>query len=239
MGKGHPLNQTKGKDMTEFQISELAISGYAGKPVPNRFFKSESPAENGPGLAVLFPGLRYTCDMPLLYYPTKLFLQRGFDVLQVHTDYTQPDFQASSRRDQGIWLTADAKAALQAGGEQEHYARLVLVGKSIGTLVLAHLVAGESLAGAATIWLTPLLHQPQLVEAAVRCKGPALFVAGSGDPTFDEAALVRIQEKARSETMVIEGANHSLEVSDDPLEALDILADILQRMVEFLNRNHI
>ncbi|HEX7976703.1 MAG TPA: alpha/beta family hydrolase [Anaerolineales bacterium] len=225
--------------MTEFQISELSISGYAGKAVPNRFFKAQKAAEAGEGLAVLFPGLRYTCDMPLLYYPTKLFLQRGFDVLQVHTDYTRPEFQASSRRDQGIWLAADAKSAVQAGRAQGQYDHLVLVGKSIGTLVLAHLVANESTAGAGAIWLTPLLHQPQLVEAAVRCKGPALFVAGSGDPTFDEAALVRIQEKTRAETMVIEGANHSLEVSEDPLEALGILQSIIQRMAEFLNRNNL
>ena len=35
------------------------------------------------GIAVLFPGIGYTCDKPLLYYSEKIARERGYEIKRV------------------------------------------------------------------------------------------------------------------------------------------------------------
>ena len=157
--------------MPDLKITSLPITGYAGKTVPNRFFRQGEAARTlaAPILAVLFPGLNYTCDMPLLFYPLKLLLARGAEVLQVRADYTVPAYRSLPPEERAAWLAADASAVVQAARLQGEYARLVLVGKSIGTIALASLVSLEP--QAITIWLTPLLRNPLVTAAAEQNRG--------------------------------------------------------------------
>jgi len=56
--------------------SEIIVSSINNTAVDNIFFKNDNGAET---LAVIFPGMGYFCDMPLLYYCTELALQVGCD----------------------------------------------------------------------------------------------------------------------------------------------------------------
>ena len=49
-------------------------------------------------LAVLFPGIGYTCARPLLYYAGKLAAQRGYEVLAVDYGELPRDVKGSSER---------------------------------------------------------------------------------------------------------------------------------------------
>lgn len=133
-----------------------------------------------------------------------------------------------------MWLGADALSAVQGGLRQRDYAQLVLIGKSIGTLALATLVSRDEGRSALTLWLTPLLRQPWLVEAALQAKGPAFFAAGSGDATYDPAALQRIREATGAEAVVLEGANHSLEAPGDVGRSLEYMQEVVRGMDAFL-----
>lgn len=219
--------------MPAFNYTTISIQGYAEKSVPNLFLRQSQPADT---LAILFPGLRYTCNMPLLYYPSKLFTRRAADVLQVNRDYTQTEYQSASQSKQADWFTGDAWAALQAGKQQGNYRRLILVGKSIGTLALAHLVNRPLDENTATIWLTPLLRQQSLVSAAMHFKGPALYIAGSGDPLYASDPMQHIQEATGADKLIVDGADHSMEIPDDPFRSIQILEPILQRIAAFLDQ---
>ena len=59
--------------MDEFEIQRLPLHGYQGKPVPNLFFRIK---QSRPALAVIFPGLTYSADMPLLFYTSALLRLR-------------------------------------------------------------------------------------------------------------------------------------------------------------------
>jgi predicted alpha/beta-hydrolase family hydrolase len=218
--------------MPEPEMKVLNITGFQGQTVPNLFF--HQPGETT-GLAVLSPGLRYSCDMPLLYYLTRLLLQRGVDVLQLHTDYTLSAFQALNRLEQASWIGGDALAGVQVGQAQRSYPRLVLAGKSIGALALAQLVVSDLLPEPAVIWLTPLLHQALLVSAAQQAKGPALFICGSGDAAYDAPALARLRQKAGVQVLVLEHANHSLEIPGDVLRSQRLMEHILDAEAHFLD----
>jgi len=62
----------------------LDIRGFAGEAVPNQFIKQESEADR---LAILLPGMGYSCDMPLFYYAQNVLEERGADVLRVEYAY--------------------------------------------------------------------------------------------------------------------------------------------------------
>jgi hypothetical protein len=224
--------------MAEFEISTLKLAGHADLPVPNRFFRVSQPHQAvNKTLAVILPGLNYTCDMPLLYYPAKLLMGRGADVLQVHSDYTASIFQSADRQEQAVWLASDAQAALRSGRAQGDYSHVVLIGKSIGTLALASLITAEKDLPAVVVWLTPLLSQPRLVESASSSPLPGLFVASRADPTFNASALEHIRRRASAESLLFEGANHSLEIPGDALQSLEILRQVMHGLQSFLEQH--
>ena len=217
--------------MDEYEITTLAIADHRGEAIPNRFYRQKGQASR---LGVIFPGMRYTCDMPLLHTTTDLLLQHGADVLQLHTDYTGPAFQSASGREQLERLAGDALAGVRVGRKQRNYTDLLLAGKSIGTLAMASLLAKGGESHAAAIWITPLLHQPDLVETARKHPAPALFLASTSDQTYDPQAMRSILEAGVAKALILEGANHSLEIPGDALRSAELLKQVAQTIDQFL-----
>jgi len=218
-------------------MTTLEVTGYGDQPVPNRFHRQDRAATK---LGVVLPGLGYNCDMPLLYYPTKLLLARGADVLQLRPDYNTPEFQSLPGEERARRAGADAKAALRAGLAQRDYSQVVLVGKSIGTVALAHLVSTEArLANAVTIWLTPVFRGRRVVDAAMQLKGPALFVAGTADNIFDAEAMSKVRETTGAQVLIVEGADHSMEIPGDPLRSLGVLDQVVRAIADLFDRHGI
>jgi pimeloyl-ACP methyl ester carboxylesterase len=175
--------------------------------------------------------------MPLLYYSSRLLLERKCDVLQLRPDYQNRAFQAAPQEERLEHMYADAAAGLQAGLDQGAYKKLVLVGKSIGTLGMALLLNEfEDLGSPVTIWITPLLREVLVVDAALACSAPSFFMVGTADSTFDPAVLGYIQKKTGAQAWTAENANHSLELPQNPLAFLDLLRDGMGILSTFLDQ---
>jgi len=216
------------------KFSSLNITGYNKNPLSNLLLCLEQPAEH---LALVLPGLGYNADMPLLYYSSRLLLERKCDVLQLRPDYQGRVFQAASQEERRERMYEDAAAGLQAGLDQGPYKKLVLVGKSIGTLGMALLINEfKNLGSPVTIWITPLLREVLVVDAALACAAPAFFMVGTADSTFDPAALGYIQKKTGAQAWKAENANHSLELPQDPLAFLDLLRKGMEVLSAFLDQ---
>ena len=217
-----------------FDYSSISISGHHGQPVPNTFIKQKGKTDH---LALLFPGLHYSADMPVLYYPGRILLEREADLLQVETTYNrQPGFSALSDADQVAWLHADAAAALESPLAQRPYQRITLVGKSIGTLAMGELVhSDERLVKAGCIWLTPLLTNPRLVEQIEQGGQCGLFVTGTLDPYYQPQRLNQVVKVTCSSSLVIAGADHSLEVPGNIWATLTALNELMRSVNEFID----
>lgn len=214
---------------SRISISELEISGPNGEMLANRFIRQEKTTSD---LALVFPGLRYNCDKPLLYYTSQALVAREKDVLQVWVDYTQLDTTHLSQTDQTLRMVGDAQAALQAGVRARPYNRLILVGKSIGTLVMAFVLSQESpLDIAATIWLTPLLQIPFVKEAIQKTTAPAIVAGGTADSTFDPASVSSLEKLPNISLLRVESGNHSLEIPLDPGRSLIALSDLVEMVL--------
>ena len=216
----------------QFNLSSLEITGDQGQPVANQFIQQETPSEK---LAVLYPGMRYTCDRPLLYFTTELLLSRGYDVLQLWSRYGSAEFDQLSQSEKTIQIISDGQSLLESGRQAGSYEQLLLCGKSLGTLTMAFILNGDhDLSHLRIVWLTPLIHLPPVADAILKIDSPA-FVAGSlADPAFTSGPVDQIEAKPGTTTFLAEGADHSLEIPGDPLRSLNILDQVISKLSEFV-----
>ena len=210
----------------------LNISGYGNEPVANIFMKQDSGTER---LAVLFPGMRYTIEMPLFYYTSRLLVSSGADVLQVDYRYhDDPSFVSAGEQEQARRLTDDVTAACRAALSQRSYREVTIVGKSLGTLAMAHLLSTEPrLNTARAVWLTPLLRNDNLRAQIKSWRGKSLFVIGTADHDYDEKLLGEVEAATRGNSLVIEGGNHSLEIEGDLFASLQALEKVMRAIRRF------
>ena len=217
----------------QFKLTSLEITGNKDQPVANQFIQQASPSEK---LAVLYPGMRYTCDRPLLYYTTELLLSKGYDVLQLWSNYGSEQFDQLSQAEKTIQIIADGQALLGSGRQAGSYEHLLLCGKSLGTLIMAFILNEEQdLTNLATVWFTPLIHLPPVSEAILNIESPS-FIAGSlADTTFSSGPLDQIKSKPNTTAFITDGADHSLEIPGDSIKSLKILDQVITRLSVFVN----
>lgn len=216
----------------QFTHTTLDIQGDRAGKIANQFIQQANASDR---LAVLYPGMRYSCDRPLLYYTTEILLSRGYDVLQLWSNYGTADFDQLSQSEKTIQLISDGQALLRAGQEAGTYQQTLLCGKSLGTLTMAFILnQDQHLDQAATVWLTPLIHLPPVAQAIQGLSGP-VFVAGSqADATFSSGSLDQIKSNSNVQVFSTDGADHSLEIPGDPNQSLQILNQVMAELSAFI-----
>ena len=210
----------------------LEITGYRGLPVPNTMVRTGAGAGR---LAVIYPGLRYNTSMPGCYYPALVMLSKGADVLNVEYEYTNLEFQALPDGEQYRWIAADASAAVRAALSAGKYEKITLIGKSLGTIALGHLLAAEpSLKDADFIWLTPVLRDPQIRQAMKTRRHHGLFLIGTADGYYDESLLAEVLQATGGESLVLPGVDHGLEISGDVPGSIRAMETIVRKIDQFV-----
>lgn len=215
----------------------LEIPGYQGEEVPNTFFGQEGRAE---GLAIVLPGIAYTVRMPVLYYPTLYLLWKGMDVLWVEYDYVKRNVHELARPEWRRRFGEDVGAAYRAGLAQRRYPRIVLVGKSLGTMAMRDLLFWEPsdrdplLSSARCAWLTPLLKDEGIREQISRRARRSFVVIGTADPQYDPELLASCGLREGEEAIVIPDADHSLEREGDVSASIRNVEQIVRAFQGFV-----
>jgi hypothetical protein len=165
---------------------------------------------------VLLPGIRYFSQAPLLWFAREAAQAGGWSVVEV-------DERAPADEQPFEWMKGQAQRALEAASGAE---RVVVVGKSLGSAA-APMVSGPA------VWLTPLLNQTGIAAAIGAARAPTLLIGSPADPTWSEGS---VPENEALEVIELDGLDHSLQVSADPLASLDVLRDVTARVGAFLAR---
>lgn len=219
--------------MSHASSHDQTLRGWQGRELRLRWHR---PAEVGDTAAVVWPGLRYTCDRPLLAMATRALLAQGVTVAQVWADY-QASFQQASPAQRWRWLVAEALAVLQAVRQEMQPTRWVWVGKSLGTLAMAGAwLEGQGRDLTASIWLTPLLNFPAVVNVLAHLDTPALMIGSHEDPTFDREGWRKAADNLRVDPVLLDRGNHSLEIPQDAQATQQNLQRVDQALTMFLNR---
>ena len=162
-------------------------------------------------LAVLFPGVGYHTDKPLLYYANKLAANKDYEVIKIKYDLPEP----------GSVIKADEDKRMQAfdtAFEQvveqlknivfADYEKIVFIGKSIGTALAARYNRTYEL-DADQIIFTPIETTFAYINP---CEG--FVFHGDADPLCDTEMCIQLCDELSLTYVVIPGANHSLETGE-------------------------
>lgn len=172
-------------------------------------------------LAVLFPGIGYHVDKPLLYYSAKLVRARGCEVIAVQYPALPSGLRGNAEKIEQAVQTALAAAEKQLQAvDWAAYDRIFFLSKSIGTAVAARYAAQHGV-HARQAYFTPI--EPTLADM----DPTGIAFHGTADPWARTEIITAGCRKIGIPLHLTENANHSMETGD-------VLRDIaiLQRIME-------
>ncbi|MCC6094662.1 MAG: alpha/beta hydrolase [Eubacterium sp.] len=175
-------------------------------------------------LAVVFPGIGYHCDKPLLYYSSKMAKSLDYKICKVpfHDLSGKKDLIGNPKRMREVFEKARAQAEeMLSDIRWKQVEDILFLSKSVGTAVAASYAADHDLQ-VRHIYYTPVEETFRFMQ-----EGSGIVFHGTADPWVE----TRIVQNGCREKMVplyiTEQANHSLETGV-------VLADLknLQRIME-------
>ena len=186
-------------------------------------------------IAVLFPGVGYHTDKPLLYYSKKLAKYLGFEILEVAYPPLPSGIKGSPDKMEEAFLLARAQIEDQLSSIPfAWYDSVVFLSKSIGT-ALAASYAGDHALPAQHVYYTPVAASFPFIEAAIT-PGDALdqiAFHGTADSWAETTQIQALAKQINLPLHLIPNADHSLETGD-VLKDLDILKEIMTQTFHFL-----
>ena len=181
-------------------------------------------------LAVIFPGMGYHSDKPLLYYSKKLAKARGYEVIEIKYDFQirAKDIMndKEGKNDAFLHAVGETKKQLSAVSYAD-YRDIIFIGKSIGTTVAAY-YDKENVIDAKHVVFTPV---PETFKHLRDNCG--IVFHGTADPWCETTLAESKCEELHLELFKVAGANHSLE-TDDPIVDCSRMPEILDKVNEML-----
>lgn len=184
-------------------------------------------------LAVIFPGVGYTCAKPLLYYSSATAVEMGYELIQL--DYGADIHSFKGRSPHNLDSIADVAlnriTPILSEIDFSCYKKVVFISKSIGTVIACR--AQKKFCGN-----TPVLHFlltpiPSTLPYLKQIEG--LFFSGTADPYISSDLICAAAENYPNKTgKIYHNCNHSLEEKGKTLENIHILSEIMHILRTFL-----
>ena len=93
-------------------------------------------------LAVIFPGIGYTADKPLLYFSRRIAVDNGYETRIMDYKGFPPKVKGDrNRMEESFFIALRQAEEMLAGVDFAEYDDVVFIGKSIGTIVAAKIAA--------------------------------------------------------------------------------------------------
>ena len=176
-------------------------------------------------IAVLFPGIGYHKDKPLLYYSMKIAKEAGYQ--PVYIDFSSIAWDKADLRDpekmkelfiQATGVTESVFSDVHITAEDE----VLFISKSIGTAVAAYYAKMNALK-AKQIYFSPVVQ----FGGFAGDYGRAFY--GDNDPLADHTKIEEICVEKKIEAHLIAGGNHSLEIGVTETDLIN-----LSKMMSFV-----
>lgn len=182
-------------------------------------------------LAVLFPGIGYTNDKPLMYYSRRIAGEHDYEILPIAYFGFPKKVKGDRKRMEESFSIALTQAEQRlAEVDLCSYDDVLFIGKSIGTIVAAK-IASESQAKEK---IRLVLYTP-LPDTFSFPFGKAIVFTGTDDPWVgkEKSPVYGICEEKGIPCTLISYANHSLE-SHDSFQDMKELYRIMRETERFI-----
>ena len=180
-------------------------------------------------LMVLFPGIGYHCDKPLLYYGKKLGEMQGYtDCIKLLYSYDAGNIRGNIAGMEKAFqsMYAQTKNQLRAA-DFGQYDEILFMSKSIGTVIAAAYAEKHS------IKCKMVLYTPLVQTYTYHIANGIAFI-GQKDPWSDVNKVILASQEQDIPIYLYENANHSLE-TDDVIQNLNILKDVMVKTKRYLS----
>lgn len=179
-------------------------------------------------LTVLFPGIGYHCDKPLLYYGKRIAAAAGYaENISLSYSYEKKNIRGNATEMEKAFYSLYAQAEEQLGGiDFKAYDAVLFIAKSVGTIIASAYAAKHN------VKCRMVLYTP-LIQTFDQPVGEAAAFIGTGDPWSDVDEVIRAGRKQNVPIYTYEKANHSLETGD-AIQNLDILKDVMLKTEAFI-----
>lgn len=158
--------------------------------------------------AVIFPGVGYHTDKPLLYYSKKIAANYGYEVVEVPYGNFPKGVKGSKEKMEAAFFSALAQAEeILKGAELESCDDLLFISKSVGTAV-ASAYAQKHQLRTRNIYYTPVAASFQFMTQ------PGIVFHGTKDSWAETSVIRKGCEKGGFPLYITENANHSMETGN-------------------------
>lgn len=181
-------------------------------------------------LAVVFPGIGYSAERPLLYFARKLAEKEGYEALSLEfSDFPKGIRGDREKMDACVRLALAQTEVQLSAVDPAAYDAVVFIAKSIGTAAATHYAA--ELATPPSL----VLYTPVEATFEIRTKGEGIAFLGENDPWSDTSLVQRLAAESGIPLLMYDRCNHSLETGD-VAEDIRILGDVMEKTGDFLRR---
>ena len=172
-------------------------------------------------LAVIFPGVGYHADKPLLYYSKRIAAQNGYEIVEAGYGNFPKGIKGSPEKMEAAFYSALEQAeAMLKDIDYSGYEEVLFISKSVGTAV-ASAYAGKHSIQTRNIYYTPAAASFQFM------KQPGIVFHGTADSWVETEEVRRGCEDGGFPLYVTEAADHSMETGE-VLKDLENLREIME-----------
>lgn len=182
-------------------------------------------------LAVIFPGMGYNSNKPLLYYSKNLAQNKNFEVVEVsYGSLPKDDLKAAFEQ-----AMNETRKSLKEQGvsDFDYYDKILFLAKSIGTAVSGTLSSkliqeNPSLSNKLfNIYFTPVKHSLPML-----C-GNGIVFHGTADTWVETQDVIDTCKELSMNLYITDEADHSMETGD-VLKDLDNMKTIMGQCKEYM-----
>tara|TARA_Y100001954_G_scaffold132461_1_gene141551 strand:+ start:873 stop:1514 length:642 start_codon:yes stop_codon:yes gene_type:complete len=183
------------------------------------------------GVCLVFPGAEYSHMGPCLYYPSKLLLDQGYDILNFEYNFRQN----GSRKER---FPKDEEEAYKEFfdflmtkiNDLKLPATKIVLAKSLGTRIIA---AGNTDIFQKVFWFTPALKDSFVREKISKQGEKSSIFIGDEDFFFDEK-VIKGFERSLVKVHVVKNGDNGLEISNNLIQTIDEMKNVMNAFQKFL-----
>ena len=182
-------------------------------------------------LAVIFPGIGYTADKPLLYYSRKIAAKYDYDIMIMEYTGVPSRVKGDKKRMKEFFESAfEQSMKALSGVDMAACSDVLFVGKSIGTVIAAKIAAESPVQDRIRL----ILYTPLEDTFSYPIKEAVAFTGGD-DPWVgrEKSPVLGLCEKYRIPCTLVPNANHSLE-SGDAFADMEELYKVMKETEQFI-----
>lgn len=203
-------------------------------------------------LCVLFPGIGYTVDKPLLYYSGKYFKKLGYEIISIKYSELPPKVVGDADYMKKAFMIGLKDAQEQLSGiNWQSYEEIIFVGKSIGTAISAAYAVDYSMEQIMEHSQDQAVDSEREYKAVFRNKLKIIYFTpliqtfyfvipdcgiafhGNSDPWAESAPIRKACKELGIPLYEYKDANHSLDTGDI-IKDIGNLKDIMKIIMDYV-----